>query len=423
VVLQRQSGTAKAVDVLAELYRKKEQALIRLASEEMKVRSNEPELSVPQVRQRAYANLEGALMLQRGTLERELPGFALEVYHQPDASPIMRAHAAYALHLSNAPPKGNLKERDNERDIQKASPAPIQTPERQRSTVVNDRTNSIPLSPQRKTQNAVAAIAPRPAVQRTSSDLPDDLVGEEHVREEFGVNKFTTPSIRELFELLRGLGKLPYDTLKRPISRDTPTDRVLVSLGLGSIISDGFLIVQCEEVYAMEDVGRALIKYGKVLGAGARMNRHTQSLFEYSIEGEWEELRSELSLTQADVEIEMVTLRDEDIAHLVSLGGWLRAFQIASLAVEKSYTAERSVCLNRRDIAEYYLKRLNNLDPSLRDNDSLKRLRAGLTMLIPLLDEAKGQPLSLDRVKVLSQTASVLARIVTDPQTPGRPSK
>ncbi|HYF35839.1 MAG TPA: hypothetical protein VD994_11150, partial [Prosthecobacter sp.] len=130
--------------------------------------------------------------------------------------------------------------------------------------------------------------------------LPDDLLGDEHVREEFGVNQFTTPSIRKLFEMLDGLGKLSYDALKRPITRQTPTDRILVSLGLGTLIADGFLIVQCEKVEAMEDVGRALIKYAKVLGAGNRMNRHTQSLFEYSLDGNWDRLRSELALTQAD---------------------------------------------------------------------------------------------------------------------------
>ena len=40
-----------------------------------------------------------------------------------------------------------------------------------------------------------------------------------------------------------------------------------------------------------------MIKYAKVLGTGDRMNRHTQSLFEHSIEGHWDKLRSELALT------------------------------------------------------------------------------------------------------------------------------
>ncbi|HEY1084880.1 MAG TPA: hypothetical protein VGE29_21630, partial [Prosthecobacter sp.] len=195
--------------------------------------------------------------------------------------------------------------------------------------------------------------------------------------------------------------------------RQTPSDRVLVSLGLGTLIADGFLIVQCEKVEAMEDVGRALIKYAKVLGTGSRMNRHTQSLFEHSIDGHWDKLRSELALTQADVEAEMVQLRDVDIAHLVSLGGWLRAFEIATRSVQDNYTPEKTLRLMRKDIADYYLASLENLSPRLQNNESLKSIRDGFRELVPLLDVPADKPLTLDQVKPLAAQAAKLAAIVT----------
>jgi len=258
-------------------------------------------------------------------------------------------------------------------------------------------------------------IPPKPGEEAGKAKIPDDLLGDEHVREEFGVNEFTTPSIRKLFEMLDGLGKLSYDALKRPITRKTPSDRVLVSLGLGSLIADGFLIVQCEKVEAMEDVGRALIKYSKVIGAGQRMNRHTQSLFEHSIEGKWEQLRSELALTQADVEAEMVQLRDVDIAHLVSLGGWVRAFEIASRSVADNYTPDKTQRLIRPDIAEYYSASLSNLNPSLQANESLKSIQAGLNELIPLMGTAETKSLTEEQATKLADKAAALAKIVTEP--------
>ena len=42
----------------------------------------------------------------------------------------------------------------------------------------------------------------------SAQEVPEDLVGDEHVREEFGVNRFTTPSIKKLFEQLDELGEL-----------------------------------------------------------------------------------------------------------------------------------------------------------------------------------------------------------------------
>lgn len=256
-------------------------------------------------------------------------------------------------------------------------------------------------------------VPPLPGQEGQQMAIPDDLLGDEHVREEFGVNQFTTPSIRKLFEMLDGLGKLSYDALKRPISRQTPSDRVLVSLGLGTLIADGFLIVQCEKVEAMEDVGRALIKYAKVLGTGNRMNRHTQSLFEHSIEGHWDDLRTELAMTQADVEAEMVQLRDVDIAHLVSLGGWLRAFEIATRSVSDNYAPEKTLRLLRKDIAEYYMMSLESLSPRLQNNESLKALHSGFQALIPLLDVPEDKPLTPEQTKALSDQAAKLAAIVT----------
>ena len=244
--------------------------------------------------------------------------------------------------------------------------------------------------------------------------IPEDVVGDEHVREEFGVNEFTTPSIRKLFDMLNHVGKLSYDNLKRPFTDKTPADRVLVSMGLGTLIADGFLIVQCEKVEEMETVGRAMIKYGKALGAGTRMNKHTQSLFEYSLKGNWQDLRVELAKTQADVEAEMVQLRDVDIAHLISLGGWLRALEISTKSISDNYTEEKTRQLTRRDIAEYYLMSLDSLHPSIMKNPALQELRKGLQELLPLLDVPEGKALTPDEVKALYEKASTISHIVTD---------
>jgi len=261
-----------------------------------------------------------------------------------------------------------------------------------------------------------AVLSAQDAPERTpqKNPIPEDVVGDEHVREEFGVNEFTTPSIRKLFDMLNKVGKLSYDNLKRPFTDKTPADRVLVSLGLGTLIADGFLIVQCEKLEEMEGVGRAMIKYGKALGAGGRLAKHQQSLFDYSLKGNWQDLRVELAKTQADVEAEMVQLRDVDIAHLISLGGWLRALEISTQSINDNYTEEKTRQLTRRDIAEYYLMSLDSLHPGITKNPNLQALRKGLEEMIPLFDVPEGKALSRDEVKTMHQKASMLAHVITD---------
>ncbi len=147
-----------------------------------------------------------------------------------------------------------------------------------------------------------ASLLPFAALQRGGAqEVPEDLIGDEHVREEFGVNHFTTPSIRELFSLLDELGSLPYDTLQRETPDSIARDRSVVALVLGTLISDGFLVVQTEKVSELEGIGRAILKQAKVLGAGMRVTKHTKSILESSGLGEWEKLKTELAKTQSDV--------------------------------------------------------------------------------------------------------------------------
>lgn len=244
--------------------------------------------------------------------------------------------------------------------------------------------------------------------------VPEDLIGNEHVREEFGVNDFTTPSIRKVFDALDSLGTLPYDQLKRPIVQNAPSDRVLIALGLGTLIGDGFLIVQCEKIEEMENIGRALLKYAKALGAGMRINKHSQSLLENSLKGDWNKLRTELAATQADVEGEMVLLRDSDVAHLIALGGWLRAFEISTEAVATSYSEEKSRSLGRADVVEYFLGSLESLHPDVQKETYIQDLHDGLEAMLPILDVPEGKAFTLDEVKDLRDKAQLLALVVRE---------
>lgn len=264
------------------------------------------------------------------------------------------------------------------------------------------------LSAGKQDQRAPAAETAKAA----PSKVPEDLLGNEHVREEFGVNDFTTPSIQKIFDQLNALGTLSYDNLKRPMADKPPGDRVLLSLALGTLIADGFLVVHCEKVEEMEKIGRNLLKYAKALGAGMRINKHSQSLLENSVKGDWKKLRAELASTQSDVEAEMVLLRDSDVAHLISLGGWLRAFEISTDAVAQNYTPEKSRQLSRTDIVEYYIASLEEIHPEIKKVPAIQDLIEGLKAMRPLLDVPAGKAFTEEEVKDLRDKARVLGQIV-----------
>ena len=60
-------------------------------------------------------------------------------------------------------------------------------------------------------------------------------------------------------------------------------------------------------------------------------------------------MRQELTPTQTDVEEAMVELRDQKMAHLISLGGWLRGLEInASTVMDGVFACSRESSLAAR---------------------------------------------------------------------------
>ncbi len=254
-------------------------------------------------------------------------------------------------------------------------------------------------------QDPVAGEAAVPAV-------PEDLLDDEHVREEFGVNEFTTPSIAKLFDLLDAFGKLPYEQVKREVPSGTPRDRMVIALSMGTLIGEGFLVVDAERIEDLEPVGRSILKHAKVLGAGMRVTSHAKSLLENSARGDYQQLRGELASTQADVEAEMVQLRDVEAAHLIALGGWLRAFEISATAAGSPYSPERSLPLKRADIAEYFAFSLESLDPRLQEKEYIMKLKDGLMVIAETIGTNPDQPLTEADVTLLQEKARELVNLI-----------
>jgi hypothetical protein len=232
-------------------------------------------------------------------------------------------------------------------------------------------------------------------------EIPEELLEDDHVREEFGVNQFTTPSIRKIFEDLQTLRPLPYDELKRQWPKEVPQDRAELALSVGFLLADGFFAVESEQVYDLEPVGRTLLTHAKGLGSGSRISSHMNSLLQKAAGSDWEELKIELARTQKDVEKEMVMIRDVDSANLISLAGWLRAFEIGCTASLNPYSPEKASILARPEVVEYFIGNLKTMDSRIQVSDTVKDIRGSLKGIQERVDLPEQEVLSENEVEDL----------------------
>jgi hypothetical protein len=245
-----------------------------------------------------------------------------------------------------------------------------------------------------------------------NGEIPNDLLDDAIISEELAVNQFTAPSISKMFDTLQFLMPLPIAEVARKMPARMSSDRADLAIELGFLIADGFLMVQAGQLKDVEKMAKDLTRYGKALGAGDRVNRHAAGLLESAKNGDVAQLKIELSSTQKDVEDELVTLKDPDLAHLISLGGWIRALEVSAVAVDKQFSPERARKVMRRDIAEYYSDCITGLEPKIsgRPNYSAMRdLLEGLSRKMNLENYQEPTPESMKEIRRISSQLVELA--------------
>ena len=241
-----------------------------------------------------------------------------------------------------------------------------------------------------------------------NSDLSEDT----HFREELGINQYTTPSMGELFDTLDSLEPIPVQELTRPPRALRLDNRVRFALDFGILIGDGFLAVVGKDAKAIVPLGRELLRRAKGLGVQQPVSRHSKQLLDLAKQSNWNDLRRELILTQKDVETAMLELRDEEMAHLLSLGGWIRGLEIGAASVATDFSPERAVKLRRLDLLDYYLQRLETFSPSLKSTSLISKITSNLNDVRQKF--VADQPLSQADVSAIQNTAHNLVTLIEE---------
>jgi len=233
----------------------------------------------------------------------------------------------------------------------------------------------------------------------------NEVVIDDFAREELGVNELTAPSIQGLFSDLEAFKPIPIALIAETDFDRVYNNRFQTSLNFGALICDGFFAVLGEQKPLIQKVGRSLLRQAQSLAVGQRLSTHANSLLELGQRGDWAALKLELIKTQSDVEQAMIELRDEEMAHMVSLGGWLRGFEISTIVTAENYSPQRAAGLVKPDVMNYYLDRLETMNPRIKNTEVVTGITSRLETIRAISAEASGRPPSLSEVKRMRDLA------------------
>ncbi len=240
----------------------------------------------------------------------------------------------------------------------------------------------------------------------------DAMLDESHSNQELGINVYTAPSISKIFAQLDNLPAIPEEYVLRKRPERMPTDTGNLALEMGYLMADGFIAVRSGHMNDVKPIALDLTRYGKAMGVGDRMNVHSASLLENAEKGQLEAFKQNLAATQGDVNAELSALRDPDLAHLIALGGWIRALDASAAAIENRFDAAQAATIFYADAPAYFDEVLGYLNPQTGSKLKVARMRAILREMAAQMKLAPGEAPTLEKVQALHATTQRLSTLV-----------
>ena len=252
----------------------------------------------------------------------------------------------------------------------------------------------------------IAAFLLLKATPISQADHGFEESAKEHMQEELGVNEITMPLVGKVFHDLEIFQPPPLEMVKAFNNNDTFNNRLQTALQFGALVADGFVATIARQQSLIVEIGKALIKDANALAAGQKLTYRSKSFFELADRGDWQGLREELNRCQREAEESMMELHDGEMADLISLGGWLRGFQMATHVAADYYTTEKATALVRLPVMDYFITRMDTLSPHTKKRPLVITLSANLKTIRSIAAQSKVPALSeVQQLKTLADEA------------------
>jgi hypothetical protein len=213
------------------------------------------------------------------------------------------------------------------------------------------------------------------------------------------VDDVVVPVPSEIFHVLDKLGRPNWKDELRDNLGTNSGQRPQAALLLGTVIAEGFIAVEAEDSERVKQIGREVLTLSDAIGVRTAVVGRSKAIIEKADARDWPGTRKELDGALHDVRGAMDELQDQDLAQLVSLGGWVRGTEVLTSIVKKDYEVASAELLHQPELLNYFDRRLDDMGPRLRKNQLVSQLKAMLKEIRPLILENGGRKITPESVQ------------------------
>ncbi len=215
------------------------------------------------------------------------------------------------------------------------------------------------------------------------------------------VDDVVVPVPSEIFIVLDKLGTPNWRAEMRDNLGKNTGNRAQVALLLGTVIADGFVAVEAEDAEKVKEIGQEVLLLADAINVRKAVIARSKSISDKAQSKDWRSVRAEFDGALQDVRGAMQELGDDDLAQLVSLGGWIRGTQVLTSIVSKNYSPNGAELLNQPELISFFSRRVDEIrTPRLRKEELVVKVRKLLKDLKPLIAK---ESITLDTVQKINK--------------------
>ncbi len=228
------------------------------------------------------------------------------------------------------------------------------------------------------------------------------------------VDDVVVPVPSEVFTVLDKLGNPNWRGEMRPSEAITVSDQSQLALALGTVVADGFIAVQAQDTESVKEVGKEVLRLSGAINVRESVLPHCNAIMEAADRKDWPKVRKELDKAQQNVRQAMIELRSEQLAQLVSLGGWLRGTEVLTSIVGQTYTEDGSELLRQPMLIKFFEERLGSMPERMKKQATVSSIQKQLQVILPLVDLPEGATIPKDSVLKINTITRDLVKQITD---------
>jgi hypothetical protein len=228
------------------------------------------------------------------------------------------------------------------------------------------------------------------------------------------VEDVVVPVPSEVFAVLDKLGRPNWVAVQRPVKGVAKPfgERPQQAFYLGTVIAEGFIAVEATDKEEVKNIGNSVLSLSEALGVRQAVVRRANAIINAANGEDWAGVKRELDGAVSEVKDALFQLKSPELAHMVSLGGWVRGTEALCEVVNRDYSKDGAELLHQPMLIDYFEGKLKGLPKRFKSHPLVTQSQTALKRIRPLIGNESGAEIAHDAVKQIRETTAALVKAI-----------